>query len=53
MVFEGYDTADKIKHVFGFVNRQSSYYRRASEILGLVSRDKGGRYRLTERGEEQ
>jgi hypothetical protein len=51
-VFEGYDTADKIKHVFGFVNRQSSYYRQASEILGLVSRDNHGRYRLADRGEE-
>jgi hypothetical protein len=51
-VFEGYDTADKIKHVFGFVNRQSSYYRQASEILGLVSRDIHGEYRLADRGEE-
>jgi hypothetical protein len=51
-VFEGYDTADKIKHVFGFVNRQSSYYRQASEILGLVSRDSHGRYKLADRGEE-
>jgi hypothetical protein len=51
-VFEGYDTADKIKYVFGFVNRQSSYYRQASEILGLVSRDNHGRYRLADMGEE-
>jgi hypothetical protein len=51
-VFEGNDTADKIKNVFGFVNRQSSYYRQASEILGLVSRDNHGRYRLAARGEE-
>jgi Domain of unknown function (DUF6997)/Domain of unknown function (DUF6996) len=51
-VFEGYDTAEKIKDSFGFVNRQSSYYRQASEILGLVSRDKEWRYRLTDRGEE-
>ena len=36
-VSEGYDTAEKIKHAFGFVNRQSSYYRHAAEILGLVS----------------
>lgn len=50
-VFEGYDTADKIKQAFGFVNRQSSYYRHASEILGLVSRDKNGRYKLSDRGE--
>lgn len=51
-VFEGYDTAEKIKHQFGFVNRQSSYYRQASEILGLVSRDKRSRYKVTDRGEE-
>ena len=51
-VLEGYDTAHKIKHVFGFVNRQSSYYRQASEILGLVSRDNYRRYRLADRGEE-
>jgi hypothetical protein len=51
-VSEGYDTADKIKHAFGFVNRQSSYYRHASEILGLVSRDKKWRYKLTDIGEE-
>jgi len=51
-VFEGYDTADKIKHAFGFVNRQSSYYRHASEILGLVSREQNGRYKLSEIGED-
>jgi uncharacterized protein DUF6997 len=51
-VFEGYDTAEKIKRQFGFVNRQSSYYRQASEILGLVSKDKGWRYILTDRGKE-
>ncbi len=51
-VFEGYDTADKIKHAFRFVNRQSSYYRQASEILDLVSRDQGGKYKLTHRGQE-
>ncbi len=51
-VSEGYDTADKIKHTFGFVNRQSSYYRHASEILGLVSRDKSWRYKLTVIGDE-
>jgi hypothetical protein len=51
-VFEGYDTAEKIKHAFGFVNRQSSYYRQASEILGLVSKDREWKYKLTDRGEE-
>lgn len=51
-VSEGYDTADKIKHAFGFVNRQSSYYRHAAEILGLVSKDNRWRYKVTDRGEE-
>jgi hypothetical protein len=51
-VFEGYDTAEKIKHAFGFVNRQSSYYRQASEILGLVSKDREWKYKLTDRGED-
>ncbi len=47
-----YNTAEKIKHSFGFVNRQSSYYRHASEILGLVSKDNGWKYKLTDKGEE-
>jgi hypothetical protein len=48
-VSEGYDTAEKIKNAFGFVNRQSSYYRHAAEILGLVSR---WRYKVTDIGEK-
>ena len=36
---------------FGFVTRQSSYYRQAAEILGLISED-DNRYKLTKRGEE-
>ena len=38
-------------NVFGFVKRQSSYYRHACELLGLVVLDKNN-YRLTQRGEE-
>jgi len=34
-VFEGYDTSEKMINVFGFVKRQSSYYRQASELLGV------------------
>jgi hypothetical protein len=37
--------------VFGFTNRQSSYYRHAAEILGLVRNDRYI-YKLTDRGEE-
>jgi hypothetical protein len=51
-VSEGYDTAEKIKHAFGFVNRQSSYYRHAAEILGLVSKDNTWRYIVTDKGEK-
>ncbi|MGB8936716.1 MAG: hypothetical protein WCC17_16610 [Candidatus Nitrosopolaris sp.] len=51
-VYEGYDTAEKIKHAFGFVNRQSSYYRHAAEILGLVSKDSRWRYKVTDKGEK-
>jgi hypothetical protein len=35
---------------FGFVKRQSSYYRQAAEILGLVEQD-NNRYKLTDRRE--
>ena len=48
-VSEGYNTSKKIREIFGFVIRQSSYYSQASEILGLISRDKDG-YKLTKRG---
>jgi hypothetical protein len=50
-VFEGYDTAEKMINVFGFVKRQSSYYRQAAELLGLVVLDKN-KYKLTQKGEE-
>src|SRR5438132_823337 len=35
-VMEGFDTAEKMAIAFGFHKRQSSYYRAASEELGLV-----------------
>lgn len=50
-VFEGYDTAEKISKIYGFVNRQSSYYRQAAEILGLVKTE-SYRYRLTDKSKE-
>lgn len=50
-VFEGYDTSKKMIDAFGFVVRQSSYYRQAVEILGLISEDEY-RYKLTKRDEE-
>ena len=46
-VFEGYDTAEKIRNAIGFVNRQSSYYRQAAETLGLVEMLNGNKYGLT------
>lgn len=50
-VFEGYDTSEKMIDAFGFVKRQSSYYRQASELLGLVTSHKN-KYKLTSKGEE-
>jgi hypothetical protein len=50
-VFEGYDTSEKMINVFRFVKRQSSYYRQAAELLGLVVLDKN-KYKLTQKGEE-
>jgi hypothetical protein len=50
-VFEGYDTSEKMINVFGFVKRQSSYYRQAAELLGLVVLDRN-KYKLTQKGEE-
>ncbi len=38
-VFEGYDTAEKIKEAFDFSYRQSNYYGDAAKILGLVRRE--------------
>ena len=38
-------------NAFGFVKRQSSYYRQAAELLGLVVLDKN-KYKLTLKGEE-
>jgi hypothetical protein len=50
-IAEGYDTSEKMMGVFGFTIRQSSYYRDAAEILGLVINDRY-RYKLTHKGEE-
>jgi C-terminal AAA-associated domain len=37
---------------FGFVLRQSSYYRQAAEILGLIVSEGNYRYKLTPKGEQ-
>jgi hypothetical protein len=50
-VSEGYDTSEKITKAFGFVQRQSSYYRQAAELLGLVQLT-NKRYKLTALGEK-
>jgi hypothetical protein len=50
MVSEGYNTAKKMVEAFAFDVRQSSYYRQAAEILGLVRRDKSI-YKITPKGE--
>jgi hypothetical protein len=51
-VFEGYDTSEKMIKAFGFVQRQSSYYRQAAEILGLVRLERNDKYKLTDIGEQ-
>lgn len=51
MVLKGYDTSEKMIEAFGFVKRQSSYYRQASELLGLVTLYKN-KYKLTDMGNE-
>ncbi len=46
--------SEKLKKVFDFRGRQSSYYREASEILDLITHEKKGNkfiYKLTEIGE--
>jgi hypothetical protein len=48
-VHEGHDTSQSMVDIFGFVQRQSSYYRQAAEILGLLRLDKN-RYDLTDKG---
>ena len=50
-VSEGYDTSAKIEALFGFVRRQSNYYRQACEILGLIQ-SSDGIFHLTKKGEE-
>ena len=52
MISQGHDTAEKMMSLFDFTNRQSSYYRHASEILGLVKSDDNNKYKLTDRGKE-
>jgi hypothetical protein len=51
-VFEGYDTSKRMIDAFGFVSRQSSYYRQAAEILGLIISEDNYRYKLTPKGEQ-
>jgi hypothetical protein len=51
-VFEGYDTSKRMIDAFGFVIRQSSYYRQAAEILGLIISEDNYRYKLTPKGEQ-
>jgi hypothetical protein len=41
----------KIEEAFGFVKRQSNYYRQACEILGLIQSQEN-RFALTERGKK-
>jgi hypothetical protein len=51
-VSEGCDNAKKMMEALCVVERQSSYYRQAAEILGLTSQDKKHKYLLTPIGEK-
>jgi hypothetical protein len=46
-VFEGYDSAKKMRGIFGLVARQITYYGQASETLGLVKRHRD-KYEVTD-----
>jgi hypothetical protein len=50
-VFDGYNTSRKMTDAFCFVERQSSYYRQAAEVLGLVTTN-NKKYRITPTGEK-
>ena len=49
-VFEGYDSAKKMRGIFGLVARQITYYGQASETLGLVKRHRD-KYEVTDMAE--
>jgi hypothetical protein len=51
-ISEGCDNAKKMMEALCVVERQSSYYRQAAEILGLTIHDKDHRYMLTPLGEK-
>jgi len=51
LISQGVDTDYKIARHFQFSRRQSSYYRKAAEILGLVGTHRG-RYYLTHEGKK-
>ena len=50
-VFDGYDNSTKMTDAFGFVKRQSNYYREAAEILGLITSEHN-QFKVTANGEK-
>lgn len=52
LVARGIDNSKKVSKDFGFSLRQSSYYRDAVEILGLVRLNKKNTYELTKIGKK-
>ena len=50
-ISKGFDNAIKISDAFNFTVRQSSYYREATELFGLIESVKS-KYQLTELGKE-
>ena len=51
LISQGIDTDYKVAEHFQFSKRQSSYYRKAAQILGLVSTDRS-QYYLTSEGKK-
>jgi hypothetical protein len=51
LISQGFDTDYKMAKYFQFTKRQSSYYRKAAEILGLAGTNKN-HYYLTEEGKK-
>jgi len=52
LVQGGENNSRQIARALGFTLRQSSYYRQAAEVLGLVSLDKDKAYSLTDLGSQ-
>jgi hypothetical protein len=52
LIAQGINTSDKVAKYYHFDPRQSSYYRQASEFLGLVRQERDFGYVLTDLGSQ-